>query len=73
MGNAKLTVRANDQVFDCGVVLHLKLGNPQVIQQSCINEKAELNRVLFVGLKNCESLGAAGPKRQATSCDILSQ
>ena len=28
MGNAKLTVRANDQVFDCGVVLHLKLGNP---------------------------------------------
>jgi len=23
-----------DQVFDCGDVLHLKLGNPQVIQQT---------------------------------------
>jgi hypothetical protein len=37
-----------------------------VIQKSRINEKAELNRALFVGLKYCEASGF-GPKLQATS------
>ena len=34
LGSSKFIINLIDQVFDCGAVLHLKLGNPQVIQKT---------------------------------------